>query len=128
MILYITLGTNNLIRAKAFYDAVMPTLGLQFLRGDAREIGYGPKGAPDPLLWINTPYNDQPATVGNGSMPAFKAPSRAAVRDFHATALAHGGTDEGEPRLRYSPDFYACYIRDPDGNKLSAVCIQTDAP
>jgi catechol 2,3-dioxygenase-like lactoylglutathione lyase family enzyme len=128
MILYITLGTNNLPRARAFYDAVMPTLGLHFLRGDTREIGYGPEGADDPILWINTPYNDQPATVGNGSMPAFIAPSRAAVDTFHATALTHGGSDEGEPRLRYSPNFYAAYVRDPDGNKLSAVCLKADTP
>lgn len=128
MILYITLGTNNLPRARAFYDAVMPTVGMQFLRGDGREIGYGPAGASDPLVWINTPYNDQAATVGNGSMPAFHAPSRAAVNAFHTAALTQGGTDEGEPRLRYSANFYACYVRDPDGNKLSAVCIKADAP
>ena len=128
MILYITLGTNNLPRARAFYDAVMPTVGMQFLRGDGRERGYGPAGASDPLVWINTPYNDQAATVGNGSMPAFHAPSRAAVNAFHTAALTQGGTDEGEPRLRYSANFYACYVRDPDGNKLSAVCIKADAP
>jgi catechol 2,3-dioxygenase-like lactoylglutathione lyase family enzyme len=122
VILYITLGTNNLPRARSFYDAVMATLGVQFLRGDAREIGYGPKGAADPVLWINHPFDDKPASIGNGSMPAFIAPTRAAVDQFHATAIAMGGTDEGEPRLRYSPNFYAAYVRDPDGNKLSAVC------
>jgi catechol 2,3-dioxygenase-like lactoylglutathione lyase family enzyme len=69
------------------------------------------------------PFDERPATVGNGSMPALIAPSRAAVDAFHAAGLAHGGTDEGAPGLRpYHAHFYACYLRDPDGNKLSAVC------
>jgi catechol 2,3-dioxygenase-like lactoylglutathione lyase family enzyme len=122
MLLYITLGSNDLARARRFYDAVMAPLAVQFLRGDDSEIGYAPTGATDPLLWINHPYDGNPATIGNGSMPAFTAPSRAAVDAFHAAALANGGTDEGEPRLRYSPNFYSAYVRDPDGNKLSAVC------
>jgi catechol 2,3-dioxygenase-like lactoylglutathione lyase family enzyme len=121
MLLYITLGSNDLARARRFYDAVMPSIGMHFLRGDEAEIGYGPVGATDPLLWINRPYDGKPATIGNGSMPAFTAPNRAAVRSFHAAALANGGQDEGPPGLRYAPTFYSCYVRDPDGNKLSAV-------
>ena len=55
-------------------------------------------------------------------MPAFAAPSQEAVRAFHKAALAAGGTDEGAPGLRpYGPSFFAAYVRDPDGNKLSAV-------
>jgi predicted lactoylglutathione lyase len=59
-------------------------------------------------------------------MVSFLAESRAAVDAFHAAALAHGGTDEGAPGLRpqYGPTFYAAYIRDPDGNKLNAVCYR----
>ncbi|WP_430463742.1 VOC family protein [Tabrizicola sp.] len=123
MLLYITLGTNDLARAIGFYDAVMPTLGLERRFSDGREAGYGPP-APQPIgLWITQPYNQKPATVGNGSMPALLAPSRAAVDAFHAMGLAAGGSCDGAPGLRpYAPDFYACYLRDPDGNKLSAVC------
>ena len=55
-------------------------------------------------------------------MLALRAATRAQFDGFHAAALAHGGTDEGGPGLRYSPTFYSCYVRDPDGNKLSAVC------
>lgn len=74
-------------------------------------------------FWVTKPYNGQPATTANGSMPALIAPTRAAVDAFHAAGLASGGTDEGKPGLRpYGPNFYACYLRDPDGNKLSAVC------
>ena len=123
MFLYITLGTNNLAAAKRFYDAVMPTLGFILREEDAEEIGYGPPAPERIRLWITKPYNGQPASTANGAMPAFIAPSRAAVDAFHAAGLAAGGTDEGAPGLRpYGANFYACYLRDPDGNKLSAVC------
>ena len=123
MFLYITLGTNNLAAAKRFYDAVMPTLGLALREDDADEVGYGPP-APDRIqFWVTKPYNGQPATTANGAMPAFAAPTRAAVDAFHAAGLAFGGTDEGAPGLRpYGANFYACYLRDLDGHKLSAVC------
>jgi predicted lactoylglutathione lyase len=57
-------------------------------------------------------------------MVAFRARSWNEVDDFHAAALANGGSSEGAADLRphYSPDFYAAYVRDPDGNKLAAVC------
>lgn len=122
MFLYITLGTNDVAGAKRFYDAVMPTIGLCFRAEDPSEVGYGP---PEGRIrfWVTKPYDGMPATVGNGSMPAFDAPTRAAVDAFHRAALAHGGSDEGAPGLRpHGPHFYACYVRDPDGNKLSAVC------
>jgi hypothetical protein len=71
---------------------------------------------------VTLPFDGKSASVGNGSMPALVAPTQQAVRDFHAAALAHGGTDEGAPGLRpYGPAFFAAYVRDPDGNKLSAV-------
>lgn len=122
MFLYITLGTNDLPRAKRFYDAALPCLGLQRGYEDASELGYGPPGERL-QLWVTTPYDGKPATSGNGTMPAFKAASRAAVDAFHAAGLQAGGTDEGAPGLRpHGPHFYACYLRDPAGNKLSAVC------
>ncbi|MDZ4312608.1 MAG: VOC family protein [Cypionkella sp.] len=126
MLLYITLGTNNLAAAKRFYDATLAPIGLHFMGEFDGEIGYGPTLAENPLVWINQPYDGNPATIGNGSMPAFNASTRAAVDAFYQAALAHGGTDEGAPGLRYSPNFYSCYVRDPDGNKLSAVCTAAE--
>ena len=123
MFLYITLGTNDLATARRFYDAVMPTLGLDRRAEDDSEIGYGAPAPERIRLWVTKPFDGRPATVGNGSMPAFVAASRSAVDAFHAAGLAAGGTDEGAPGLRpHGPHFYACYLRDPDGNKLSAVC------
>ncbi len=123
MLLYITVGTNDLARTVRFYDAVMPCLGLERRFLNEVEAGYGAPAPARIQFWVTRPFDGRPATVGNGAMPAFVAPSRAAVDAFHAAGLAAGGTDEGAPGLRpYSPGFYACYLRDPDGNKLSAVC------
>ncbi len=123
MILYITLGTNDLARATRFYDAALAPLGIQRLRTETDESGYGIPGDTRCRLWVTKPYNGQPASIGNGSMPALVAPDEAAVRAFHAAGLAQGGTDEGAPGYRpYGPSFYAAYLRDPDGNKISAVC------
>ena len=122
MLYYVTLGTNALPRARAFYGPVLAALGLVDLRPDAEEGCYGRAGDADPSLYIVTPYDGQPATNGNGTMLALAAPTRAAVRAFYEAALANGGSDEGAPGLRYAENFYSCYVRDPDGNKLSAVC------
>lgn len=119
---YITVGTNDILAAIRFYDAALAPLGLARVVTDDTGAGYGLPGGR-PQFWVDTPFDGRAATIGNGSMPAFAAPTRAAVDAFHAAGLAAGGTDEGAPGLRpYGPHFYACYLRDPDGNKLSAVC------
>jgi catechol 2,3-dioxygenase-like lactoylglutathione lyase family enzyme len=120
--LYLTLGTNDLARAARFYDATLAPLGMIRRATEPTEVGYGFAEDRRTRLWITLPFDGKPASVGNGSMPALVAPSQQAVRDFHTAALAHGGTDEGTPGLRpYGPAFFAAYVRDPDGNKLSAV-------
>ena len=127
MLVYVTLGTNDLVRARAFYDAALAPLGYGCRRADEVEIGYSAEGDSRARLWVTKPFDKRAATIGNGSMVALNAPSRAAVDAFHAAALASGGTDEGKPGLRpYHANFYACYVRDPDGNKLSAVCERAE--
>jgi hypothetical protein len=81
-------------------------------------------------LWVCKPFNGAPATPANGGMVALWAPDWRSVDALHAAALAHGGSSEGAPGLRllYNPDFYACYLRDPDGNKLAVVCRGYTAP
>jgi catechol 2,3-dioxygenase-like lactoylglutathione lyase family enzyme len=135
---YVYFGTNDLARARAFYDEVLGTIGMsRCVTGDAQwdriAAGWGlyeDGGARELAFWIGTPFDQKPATVGNGSMAAFRARSRREVDAFHAAALAHGGICEGPPGLRphYAPDFYAAYVRDPDGNKIAAVCLGSDAP
>jgi|SRR5271170_3501244 len=132
MITYVYLGTNDLARATAFYDAVMGSLGLKRCitndpEWDRISAGWGTyedDGAREHALWVGTPFNQHAASAGNGTMVAFGARSWKEVDDFHAAALAHGGSSDGAPGLRahYNPDFYAAYVRDLDGNKLAVVC------
>ncbi|MBA3909333.1 MAG: glyoxalase [Rhodobacter sp.] len=120
--LYLTLGINDVTRAARFYDAALAPLGLVRRATKDTEIGYAHPSDRRARLWITLPHDGNPATVGNGSMPALIAPSKDAVQAFHRTALLAGGTDEGAPGLRpYGPGFYAAFVRDPDGNKVSAV-------
>ena len=123
MLLYVTIGSNDLERAQLFYDSALAPLGLKRRKQDDVEIGYGAESDSRCRLWVVTPHNRKAATIGNGSMVALEAESRAVVDAFYQAALAHGGTDEGAPGLRpFHAHFYAAYVRDPDGNKLSAVC------
>ena len=116
MIGYVMLGSNDLEKAKAFYDAVLGDLGVKrSMAGDTMQ-GYGSADG-GPMLAVTRPYDGQSATTGNGTMVALTAPSRETVDKVHATALAHGAKDEGAPGLR-GETFYGAYFRDLDGNKL----------
>jgi catechol 2,3-dioxygenase-like lactoylglutathione lyase family enzyme len=120
---HVTVGTRDFAAAKRFYDAVLPVLGLAHRFGiDGAWAAYG-KG-PRPTFHVLLPFNGEPALAGNGVHVAFWAATRAQVDSFHAAALAHGGSDEGGPGLRphYHANYYGAYVRDPDGNKLQAVC------
>lgn len=124
MFTYTCLGTNDLARARPFWDAVMASLGHSRIAtsDDDASSAWG-LDDPGPHLWVTRPFDEGTATPGNGAMVAFLAPSPAAVDAFHAAAVAHGGRDEGAPGFRphYGPAFYAAYARDPDGNKIAAV-------
>ncbi len=127
MLLYITLGTNDLSRARTFYDATLETIGMKRSMEDDQEIGYGdavpPANGRSRYFFVTKPFLKIPATWGNGTMIAFAAPSNSGVDAFYQAALSNGGSDDGAPGLRpHHANFYACYVRDPDGNKLSAVC------
>ncbi len=130
MFSYVSLGTRDLARALRFYDAALAPLGHSRIAdddADDRSAAWGIDD-PGPHLWVTEPFDGQPASIGNGTMVSFLAQSPGDVDAFHAAALAHGGTDEGAPGLRpqYGPHFYAAYVRDPDGNKLNAVCYRAD--
>ncbi len=123
MLLYVTLGSNDLAQSSRFYDAALKALGIERRVTEEDEIGYAHPSDTRCRLWVVKPYDGQAASFGNGSMTALKAQHRADVDAFYYAALQHGGRDEGAPGLRpFHPNFYACYVRDPDGNKVSAVC------
>jgi catechol 2,3-dioxygenase-like lactoylglutathione lyase family enzyme len=126
MIAYATIGTNNFEKSAQFFDAVLATLGHQRTHdySEQKILAYAQSPESSIQLWLCQPYNKQPATVSNGSMLGFVAQTRAQVDAFHTTALAQGGSCEGPPGLRdaYGPNMYLAYIRDPEGNKFSAMC------
>ena len=126
MIGYVTLGSNDLEKSRAFYDALMPVIGA----GRIMEFGdnftmYG-TGLGKPALAVCKPYDGNPARAGNGNMASLVVDSRAKVDALHAKALELGGSCEGPPGVRGDEGpgaFYGAYFRDPDGNKLAAFRI-----
>jgi catechol 2,3-dioxygenase-like lactoylglutathione lyase family enzyme len=123
---HITLGSNDLARSRKFYDAVMKVLGHPLLFELPQGFAYGE--ATGPKVFVLPPFDRKEARPGNGVHAAFLVDRRAKVDAFHAAALAHGGSDEGKPGLRphYHPNYYGAYVRDPDGNKIQAVCHRRD--
>ncbi len=128
MIGYVTLGTDDLTRARAFYDALIGSIGgkrlMQFADEDGGFTMYG-VSMDRPAIVITKPYDKQPQDCGNGNMVAIVMDDRAKVDTFHAKALELGATDEGAPGYRGDPSFgyYFGYFRDPDGHKLAAFNI-----
>jgi predicted lactoylglutathione lyase len=121
MIGYVTLGTNDLPRAAAFYDALLAEIGARRIMDFGRGYAWG-VAMDKPALGILTPYDGCAATVGNGVMVALAAASREQVDRVHRKALELGGSDEGPAGPR-GDGFYAGYFRDLDGNKLNVFCI-----
>ena len=118
MLGYVTLGTNNHEQACAFYDALLGSIGHTRIFDDGNFVAWG-TSLQEPALAITRPFNEEPATVGNGVMVAMQMPSKEAVDTFYQKALELGATDEGAPGQRIE-GFYAGYFRDLDGNKLNA--------
>lgn len=116
MIGYITVGTNDLGRAAAFYDELFGLVGGKRMMEEDNFIAWT-SDTPGAAFAITKPYDGNPATVGNGVMVAIAVATEEDVQRVHAKALELGGTDEGAPGPR-GENFYAGYFRDLDGNKL----------
>jgi predicted lactoylglutathione lyase len=117
MIGYTTVGTNDLQKAAAFYDALFAEMGAKCAMDfDVFKMWSTGNGAG---FAITLPYNKEAATVGNGVMIALSAPDAATVDRLYAKAIELGATDEGAPGPRGDSGFYAAYFRDLDGNKLN---------
>jgi catechol 2,3-dioxygenase-like lactoylglutathione lyase family enzyme len=122
---HVTVGTNDLAKARSFYDSVLGALGYKRLNdlGDNGSIW----GESAPEFFVLKPANGKPATIANGGTISFVAPSRAAVAAFHKAALSAGGVDEGAVGPRsWHPTAYAGYARDLDGNKIAAYCFKPE--
>jgi len=122
MIGYVTLGTNNLERAVAFYDELLAVMGAgRFM--EVEDVFVAWAVSPDkPGLSVTRPFNGQAATAGNGTMVALVVDSKDMVHKVYDKALQLGGTDEGPAGPR-GDEFYAGYFRDLDGNKLNVFCL-----
>lgn len=118
MIGYTTLGSNDIPRATAFYDALFAEMGGQrFMDFGANFICWASRPG-QAAFCICKPFNGAPASTGNGAMIALLARDKAQVDALHARAIELGATDDGAPGPR-GDNFYAGYFRDPDGNKLN---------
>ena len=121
MIGYALLGTNDIARVAAFYDAVLDLMGASRFMESERFIAWAV--APDkPSLGVCMPYDGKAASVGNGTMIALTVDSNEKVDAIYRKALELGATDEGPPGPRGLSGFYAGYFRDLDGNKLNCYC------
>lgn len=117
---HVSIGTDDLPRAVAFYERVLGTLDARIVeRIDDTAVAFG---RAFPEFWVQRPVGDDAAGVGNGTHIAFVAASAEAVDAFHAAALEAGGRDEGAPgpRPHYGAPYYGCFVRDPDGHKIEA--------
>jgi catechol 2,3-dioxygenase-like lactoylglutathione lyase family enzyme len=120
MLHHVSVGVADVARAAKFYDAVLGALGykrvMEFM---PYALAYG---ETTPSFWVGLPHNQKNADAGNGAHIGFVARTKAAVDNFHATALAHGGKDNGAPGPRpdYGPDYYGAFVIDMDGNKIEA--------
>ena len=117
---HIGLKVKDLDVAVRFYEAALAPLGHVLGSHEQSYAGLGPKDAPG--LWLYA----APITAVSGTHLAFRAPSRDAVQRFYDAGLKAGGRDNGTPGLRidYSPDYYAAFLIDPDGNNVEAVFMK----
>ena len=121
MFSHIMIGTNDLSRAKSFYDAVLGTLDVPPARLDGHRIFYMSRNG---VFAVTEPINGEPATHANGGTIGFAAASTEQADAWHAAGLANGGTSvEDPPGVRDGGmgKMYLAYLRDPDGNKLCAI-------
>ncbi|WP_299083960.1 VOC family protein [uncultured Ruegeria sp.] len=119
MIGYMTIGTNDLDRAIAFYDALLATIGIQRLWQHGGMAAWGPSRA-ETALCLARPFDGLKASIGNGVMVALKVDCAKQVDALHAKGIALGGKNEGDPGPRDEHGAYVGYFRDLDGNKLNA--------
>ena len=120
MIDHVSVAVSDIARSAAFYEHVLAPLGLQKIVDRGVSVGFG-KNYPE--LWLNLreALARQPATTGIHI--ALRARSEDAVREFHAAALAQGGSDAGAPGPRQAAltTYYGAFVSDHDGNKIEAL-------
>jgi catechol 2,3-dioxygenase-like lactoylglutathione lyase family enzyme len=123
MIDHVSVGVRSLAKAARFYEAALGALGYEKLVARERTVGFGKRYAE---FWINL-RPALPRDPGTGAHVCLRARAKEEVDAFHRAALAHGGADDGPPGPREHDEpgrtYYAAFVRDPDGNRIEAVCF-----
>ena len=118
MIGFVMVGTNDLDKAINFYDSILDIIDLKRVGKTDTYASYAPKNNLEAIeFYVTTPYNNEKATIGNGTQISFYIDSKDKVDSFHSPALSLGAQDEGAPGERYEGEYYS-YLRDLDGNKI----------
>lgn len=121
LVSHVSVGVRDLTLAARFYDAALGALGARRVMEHGRGVAWG---RAFPEFWASLPHDGKDASPGDGVHVCFTADNAEAVARFHSAGLAAGGFDEGPPgpRPHYAPGYYAAFLRDPDGNKVEALC------
>ncbi|CAA9360812.1 MAG: Lactoylglutathione lyase and related lyases [uncultured Microvirga sp.] len=131
MLDHVSITVTDMFAAERFYDAVMAALGVAKIGASERWIGYGLRAdaAHPDRAYLALYRGERRPDDAHGRHWCFKAETRAAVDAFWRAGLAQGGVDDGAPGLRprYHPDYYGAFLRDPDGNRVEAVCHRAEA-
>ena len=117
---HVSIGTNQLDNALAFYDKVLATIGARRILDHGEAVAYGREF---PEFWVHPPHDGGTASIGNGTHFGFFASNKDEVDTFYKTALECGAKGDGEPGPRplYGEPYYGCFVRDLDGHKIEAV-------
>ena len=118
-ICHLSIGSNDLPKAIKFYDQVLATLNIERVTNHEQAVAYG-KGYP--TFWLQIPFDQQSATVANGSHIGFMATSKEQVDNFYMVAITAGAKCNGKPggRSEYGEPYYGCFVIDPEGHKIEA--------
>jgi len=124
MLDHISITVSDLDAAERFYDAIMQALGVVKVGRRDNWLGYGERARADyPERVYIAIYTGPKPEAGSSRHWCFKGKSWAEVDAFWDAGIAAGGSDDGPPGLRdYHPSYYAAFLRDPDGNRVEAVC------
>ncbi|MAG77675.1 MAG: glyoxalase [Colwelliaceae bacterium] len=118
-ICHASIGTNDLVKAKAFYQPLLATLEIDLVSEYSHALAFG-KGYPE--FWVQIPFDKQPMSTGNGVHFGFVAKSISQVEAFYRLAIELGAKCNGKPGPRpdYGEPYYGCFVIDPEGNKIEA--------
>lgn len=119
VISHVSIGTNDFDSLRAFYVAVMPSVGAKIIMEHPGAVAFGRQF---PEFWIGVPHDGKPASIGNGFHIGFIADNKEQVHAFYDAAIAAGATCDGSPGPRplYGEPYYGCFVRDPEGHKIEA--------